>query len=52
LLCGVHEDYHKKTDEVSKIEFDALAKRTQLSFAMAWELANRPERIVVDKPLQ
>ena len=52
LFNGVHEDYHKKTDEVSKIEFDALAKRTQLAFAMAWELANRPERIVVDKPLQ
>lgn len=50
LFNGVHEDYHKKTDEVSKIEFDALAKRTQLAFAMAWELANRPERIVVDKP--
>jgi Zn-dependent M28 family amino/carboxypeptidase len=52
LFNGVHEDYHKKTDEVSKIEFDALAKRTQLAFAMAWELANRPERPVVDKPLQ
>lgn len=52
LFNGVHDDYHKKTDEVSKIEFDALAKRTQLAFAMAWELANRPERIVVDKPIQ
>ena len=52
LFNGVHEDYHQKTDEVSKIEFDALAKRAQLAFAMAWELANRPERPVVDKPLQ
>ena len=46
---GVHADYHKKTDEVEKIEFDALAKRTQLAFVIAWDLANRPERIVVDK---
>lgn len=52
LFNGVHEDYHQKTDEVSKIEFDALTKRTQLAFAMAWELANRPERIVVDKTSQ
>ena len=26
LFNGVHEDYHKATDEVSKIEFDALTK--------------------------
>lgn len=49
LFNGVHEDYHKETDEVSKIEFDALAKRTQLAFVMAWELANRDKRPVVDK---
>lgn len=49
LFNGVHEDYHKKTDEVSKIEFDALTKRTKLGFAIAWELANRPNRPVVDK---
>jgi Peptidase family M28 len=49
LFNGVHDDYHKESDEVSKIEFDALAKRTQLAFAMAWELANRSKRPVVDK---
>jgi hypothetical protein len=49
LFNGVHADYHQKTDEVEKIEFDALAKRTQLAFVIAWDLANRPERIVVDK---
>lgn len=49
LFNGVHDDYHQKTDEVDKIEFDALAKRAQLAFVIAWELANRPERIIVDK---
>jgi hypothetical protein len=49
LFNGVHADYHKATDEVSKIEFDALTKRTQLAFAIAWELANRENRPVVDK---
>ena len=49
LFNGVHADYHKATDEVDKIEFDALAKRTQLAFAIAWEIANREKRIVVDK---
>lgn len=49
LFNGVHADYHKATDEVEKIEFDALTKRTQLAFAIAWELANRDNRPVVDK---
>ena len=49
LFNGVHADYHKATDEVDKIEFDALTKRAQLGFSIAWELANRDARIVVDK---
>lgn len=49
LFTGVHADYHEATDEVDKIEFDALAKRTQLAFVIAWELANRENRPVVDK---
>ncbi|MGL2963697.1 M28 family metallopeptidase [Flavobacterium sp. RSB2_4_14] len=49
LFNGVHDDYHKATDEVSKIEFDALTKRTQYAFAIAWEIANREKRLVVDK---
>lgn len=49
LFNGEHADYHKATDEVDKIEFDALAKRTQFAFAIAWELANRENRPVVDK---
>lgn len=52
LFNGVHEDYHGKGDEPNKIEYDALAKRAQLAFVIAWELANRPERIVVDKPIK
>lgn len=46
---GIHEDYHKPTDDVEKIDFSLLQKRTQLVFATAWELANREARIVVDK---
>ena len=49
LFNGVHADYHQATDDVDKIEFDALEKRTQLAFAIAWELANRENRPVVDK---
>lgn len=46
---GIHEDYHKSTDDPDKIDYNLLEKRTQLVFTTAWDIANRPERIVVDK---
>lgn len=46
---GVHEDYHKMTDTPDKIEYELMAKRTQLIFQTAWEIANREERITADK---
>lgn len=46
---GVHEDYHKITDTPDKIDYDLLAKRAQLVFYTAWEVANRSERLTVDK---
>ena len=45
---GVHEDYHKPSDEVSKINFEMLAKRARLVFFTAWDIANRDEAPVVD----
>ena len=46
---GVHEDYHKTTDTIEKIDFQKIENITRLVFLTAWELANRDERIVVDK---
>ncbi len=46
---GIHEDYHKVSDEVSKIDFDLLALRAQCVFYAAWEIANKEDRLVVDK---
>lgn len=46
---GVHEDYHKPSDEVDKIEFDLLAVRAKTVFHTAWEIANRENRLIVDK---
>jgi hypothetical protein len=45
---GIHEDYHLPSDEIDKIEFDLLRKRSQLIFYTAWEIANRKERITPD----
>ena len=46
---GVHEDYHKPTDTVEKIEYELLKDRIKLIFFTAWELANRNKSIEVDK---
>ena len=46
---GIHEDYHKPTDTIEKINFKKIEKISRLIFLTAWELANREERIVVDK---
>ena len=46
---GIHEDYHKPTDTIEKINFDKIQKITKLIFLTAWEIVNREERIVVDK---
>jgi hypothetical protein len=45
---GTHEDYHRTTDDIEKINFDKMAHVGQLIFHTIWELANRPDRIVVD----
>lgn len=49
-FSGVHEDYHGPGDTVDKIQFDLLHQRALLVFHTAWELANREERIAVDRP--
>jgi len=46
---GTHDDYHQIGDTPDKIEYDLLENRTRLVFYTAWELANRPTRIVADK---
>ncbi|MGH7599210.1 MAG: M20/M25/M40 family metallo-hydrolase [bacterium] len=47
---GDHEDYHKVTDHVEKVDFENMLKITRTIYAMAWELGNgkRPE---IDKKL-
>lgn len=45
---GTHEDYHKPTDTIEKIDFATMEKRARLVFHTGWEIANREERIVAD----
>lgn len=38
-------DYHKPTDTVDKINFPLMAKRAQMIFYTAWEMANREDML-------
>ncbi len=46
---GTHEDYHQPGDTPDKIQYDLLENRARLVFYTAWEIANRNERLIVDK---
>lgn len=45
---GKHDDYHKGSDDISKINFELLAKRAQLAYYTGWDLVMRDKRPVVD----
>jgi len=46
---GTHADYHRPGDTPDKINYDLLENRARLIFHTAWELANRPNKVLVDK---
>ncbi|MDX1905429.1 MAG: M28 family peptidase [Bacteroidia bacterium] len=46
---GVHPDYHRPTDDIEKIQYEKAALVGKLVFTTAWEVANRDNRLVVDK---
>ncbi len=49
---GVHADYHRPTDTPDKINYPMMAKRAQLVFYTAWEMANRDEMLKRDIKLE
>lgn len=44
-FSGVHEDYHKATDTVEKIDFEKTKRVAQLIFLTAWEISNQEATI-------
>ena len=46
---GVHPEYHAPGDEIELIDFPMMARRAQLVYFTAWEIANGAKRPVVDK---
>lgn len=48
---GTHADYHRPGDTPDKINYPLMAKRAQLVFHTAWEMANRDAMLKRDLPL-
>lgn len=48
---GTHADYHRPTDTPDKINYPLMAKRAQLVFFTAWEMANRDQMVKRDLQL-
>jgi Zn-dependent M28 family amino/carboxypeptidase len=44
FFTGTHEDYHRPTDDLSRMDADKGARITQLLFYLGLEVANAPER--------
>ena len=40
FTTGLHPDYHANTDEVSRIEFDKLARVARMVYETGWRVAN------------
>lgn len=49
---GVHADYHRPTDTPDKINYKLMAKRAQLVYYTALEMANRNEMLKRDLKLE
>ncbi len=47
-FTGIHEDYHRPSDEVDKINFGKFTKVTQLIYQNTLEVANSEKRPIVD----
>ncbi|HXF03994.1 MAG TPA: M28 family peptidase [Blastocatellia bacterium] len=47
-FTGLHEDYHRPTDDVEKLDFQKMTRITRLIFATGWRIANLDHRLKVD----
>jgi len=43
FFSGVHEDYHKSTDDVEKADFDKAARVARAAYRLGWQVAQAPD---------
>ncbi len=50
VTTGLHEDYHSPADDFDKIDYLKMKRLAGFTFLVAYEIANRKKKIVIDKP--
>jgi hypothetical protein len=51
FFTGTHEDYHRPSDEVDKIDFQKMEKISRTIYALAWALAHGEGRPAINENL-
>jgi len=51
FFTGTHEDYHRPSDSPDKIDYEKMLKITRTIYAIAWNLASRPDRPALNADL-
>ena len=44
FFCGVHEDYHRPTDDFVKADFEKAARVARAAFRLGWRVAQESEK--------
>ena len=44
FFSGLHEDYHRPTDDVAKADFDKAARISRAAFRLGWQVAQSVEK--------
>ena len=44
FFSGFHEDYHRPSDHVGKIDFEKMVRVARTVFGLVWQLADSPEK--------
>jgi hypothetical protein len=50
FFCGVHEDYHRPTDDVAKADFEKAARVARTAYRLGWQVAHEKETPKKIKP--
>ncbi len=48
FFTGTHQDYHRPTDTVDKIDFQKLTRIARHVYSLGWRLANLEDRVKID----
>jgi Zn-dependent M28 family amino/carboxypeptidase len=43
FFAGIHEDYHRPTDDIEKADLDKSARVARLAYRLAWKIGQEPD---------